>query len=105
MSPLFRPANQTFHEKVRQTDKALSFTFGMEDFWRSMGRGKGWLGAGVYKDTNSEKLYLVLCYSFTCFGSSGIMLRGSSATDELEEGLGEASCNNCFLGVYLRIFS
>ena len=28
---------------------------------------------------------------FTCFGSRGIMLRGSRATDELEEGLGEAS--------------
>merc|ERR1719376_1571709 len=36
-----------------------------------MGKGKGWLGAGV------------------CFGSKGIILRGSSATDELEEGLGE----------------
>merc|ERR1719180_9059 len=47
--------------------------FGIEDFWRSIGKGKGWLGAGV------------------CFGSKGIMLRGSSATDELDEGLGEAS--------------
>ena len=37
---------------------------------------------------------------FTCLGSRGIMLRGSRATDELEEGLGEASWN-----VNLRIYS
>ena len=96
-------------KKTPRTRRFQNFscsTFGIEDFCLSMGRGKGWFGAGVWKFTifvslqhSRRKVYCCIVvariYScnqrWTCFGSSGIILRGSRATEELDEGLGEAS--------------
>ena len=104
MSPQFLPEEKTPH--TRRFQSFSCSTFGIEDFCLSMGRGKGWFGAGVWKFTIFDSLQhsrrVVYCcivvariyscnHRWTCFGSSGIILRGSRATEELDEGLGEAS--------------
>ena len=60
--------------------------------------GAQWAEGRADLELESEKRYNTMITGglytmnwFTCFGSKGIMLRGSRATDELEEGLGEAS--------------
>ena len=49
MSPQFLPEKKT--PRTRRFQSFSCSTFGIEDFCLSMGRGKGWFGAGVWKFT------------------------------------------------------